>query len=53
MTDNIRMYHSVINGERKIFPANYWVGEDGKQRALECMHYLIEDVLKYEIPRDI
>lgn len=46
-TTIITTYKNVLNGVIISFPRHFWVGETGKQNAIICTKYLIEEILNY------
>lgn len=48
VSDNLKLYQSILDGEVSKFPANYWKASDNREKAIECFKYLIEEVLKYK-----
>ena len=47
LLNNIEVYKAVLNGELKTFPRKFWTGEEGKVNAIDCMRYLVEEILEY------
>ena len=45
----IMVYRDVLEGRRKTFPKNYFLGGPvGEERAVYCFRYLCEDILKLD-----
>ncbi|MGL5713384.1 MAG: DUF4046 domain-containing protein [Paraclostridium sp.] len=45
---SVQIYKLVLNGTLKCFPRYFWVGDEGRNHAKECVKYLVEVVLKID-----
>ena len=46
--NTIEIYEMVLDGRLSRFPEFFWEGEDGIDRGMECVRYLVYEKLKWE-----